>query len=195
MFGPSGVLPRVLPFTQFYPGFTQLPRVKLGKTVQRFTHQPWCPVNVEKSDLDLEPIHLHIRSELSSVCHVSWCFGDINAMKQLEYTASTDLDVGKRGRVLGIHRSGCWFGVKTEMNWFKRIRAFPLLSLCMTPFSFSRATPMLSWCLLLTYLQNGFVLLDSRPSRIILFMQAVQTRWPCTRNQNYGHGGNNYSWH
>ena len=36
MFGPSGVLPRVLPFTQFYPGFTQLPTVKLGKTVQRF---------------------------------------------------------------------------------------------------------------------------------------------------------------
>ena len=36
MFGPSGVLPRVLPFTQFYPGFTQLPRVKLGKTLQRF---------------------------------------------------------------------------------------------------------------------------------------------------------------
>jgi len=36
MCGPSGVLPRVLPFTQFYPGFTQLPRVKLGKTVQRF---------------------------------------------------------------------------------------------------------------------------------------------------------------
>jgi len=30
------VLPRVLPFTQFNPGFTQLPRVKLGKTVQRF---------------------------------------------------------------------------------------------------------------------------------------------------------------
>jgi len=36
MFGPSGVLPMVLPFTQFYPGFTQLPRVKLGKTVPRF---------------------------------------------------------------------------------------------------------------------------------------------------------------
>jgi len=36
MFGPPGILPRVLPFTQFYPGFTQLPRVKLGKTVQRF---------------------------------------------------------------------------------------------------------------------------------------------------------------
>jgi len=36
MFGPSGVLPRVLPFTQFYQGFTQLPRVKLGKTVPRF---------------------------------------------------------------------------------------------------------------------------------------------------------------
>jgi len=36
MFGPSVVLPRVLPFTQFYPGFTQLPRVKLGKTIQRF---------------------------------------------------------------------------------------------------------------------------------------------------------------
>jgi len=36
MFGASGVLPRVLPFTQFYPGFTQLPSVKLGKTVQRF---------------------------------------------------------------------------------------------------------------------------------------------------------------
>jgi len=35
-FGPSGVLPRVLPFTQIYPGFTQLPRLKLGKTVQRF---------------------------------------------------------------------------------------------------------------------------------------------------------------
>ena len=36
MFGPSGVLPRVLPFTQFYPGLTQLPRVKLGKTALRF---------------------------------------------------------------------------------------------------------------------------------------------------------------
>ena len=36
MFGPSGVLPTVLTFTQFYPGFTQLPRVKLGKTVLRF---------------------------------------------------------------------------------------------------------------------------------------------------------------
>jgi len=36
IFGPSVVLPKVLPFTQFYPGFTQLPRVKLGKTVQRF---------------------------------------------------------------------------------------------------------------------------------------------------------------
>ena len=36
MFGPSEVLPMVLPFTQFYPGFTQLPRVKLGKTVLRF---------------------------------------------------------------------------------------------------------------------------------------------------------------
>jgi len=36
MFGPSGVLPMVLPFTQFYPGYTQLPRVKLGKTVLRF---------------------------------------------------------------------------------------------------------------------------------------------------------------
>jgi len=36
MFGPSGVLPIVSPFTQFYPGFTQLPRIKLGKTVQRF---------------------------------------------------------------------------------------------------------------------------------------------------------------
>jgi len=29
MYGPSGVLPGVLPFTQFYPGFAQLPRVKL----------------------------------------------------------------------------------------------------------------------------------------------------------------------
>jgi len=36
MLGTSGVLPRVLPFTQFHPGYTQLPRVKLGKAVQRF---------------------------------------------------------------------------------------------------------------------------------------------------------------
>ena len=36
MFGPAGVLPMVLPFTQIYPGFTQLLRVKLGKTVLRF---------------------------------------------------------------------------------------------------------------------------------------------------------------
>ena len=36
MFGPSGVLSMVLPFTQFYPGFTQLLRVQLGKTVLRF---------------------------------------------------------------------------------------------------------------------------------------------------------------
>jgi len=44
MFAPSGVLPRVLPFTQFYPGFTQLPRVKLGKTVQRFYPPTQNPV-------------------------------------------------------------------------------------------------------------------------------------------------------
>jgi len=42
MFGPSGVLPRVLPFTQFYPGFTQLPRIKLGKTVLTF-YPPTLP--------------------------------------------------------------------------------------------------------------------------------------------------------
>ena len=40
MFGPSGVLPRVLPFTQFYPGFTQLPKLKLGKTVQVVDNPP-----------------------------------------------------------------------------------------------------------------------------------------------------------
>jgi len=33
--GHSGFYPE-LPFTQFYPGFTQLLRVKLGKTVKRF---------------------------------------------------------------------------------------------------------------------------------------------------------------
>ena len=49
MFGPSGVLPRVLPFTQFYPGFTQLPRVKLGKTVHRF-YPP--TLSVHKTDND-----------------------------------------------------------------------------------------------------------------------------------------------
>jgi len=45
MFGLSGVLPRVLPFTQFYPGFTQLPRVKLGKIVQRF-YPPTLPAAI-----------------------------------------------------------------------------------------------------------------------------------------------------
>jgi len=44
MFGPPGVLPRVLAFTQFYPGFTQLTRVKLGKTVQRF-YPPTLPAS------------------------------------------------------------------------------------------------------------------------------------------------------
>ena len=33
---PSEVLPIVLPVTPFYPGFTQLPSVKLCKTVRRF---------------------------------------------------------------------------------------------------------------------------------------------------------------
>jgi len=42
---PSRVLPRVLPFTQFYPGFAQLPRAKLGQTVQRF-----YPPTLLKSD-------------------------------------------------------------------------------------------------------------------------------------------------
>jgi len=38
MFGPSGVLPMVLPFTQFYP----ITQGKLGKTVLRFYPPTLC---------------------------------------------------------------------------------------------------------------------------------------------------------
>ena len=55
MFGLSGILPRVLPFTQFYPGFTQLPRVKLGKTVQRFYPPTLIAVISSHSDVTTGP--------------------------------------------------------------------------------------------------------------------------------------------
>ena len=49
----------------------------------------------------------------------------------------------------GIGWSDRACGVKTELNWFRRIRrAFSLLSLCRVPFSLIGATPLLSCRLL-----------------------------------------------
>ena len=61
-------------------------------------------------------------------------------------------------------------GVKTDLNWFSSICAFPLLSLTSLPDSFRGATPILSVFLHLIYFQNGLLLFDSRPSVMILLI-------------------------
>jgi len=52
----------VLPFTQFYPGFTQLPRVKLGKTVLRF-----YPPTLIRGSIDFRFYLLTAADQLSAV--------------------------------------------------------------------------------------------------------------------------------
>ena len=60
--------------------------------------------------------------------------------------------------------------VNTDLNWSNSICAFPLLSLTSLPDCLRGATPILSVFLHLTYRQKGLLLLDSRPSVIILLL-------------------------
>ena len=110
MFGPSGVLPRVLPFTQFYPGFTQLPRVKLSRG---FTHQHWSYMHRR-----ILKVWHHIKSVTPSI--------DAYLLKEQLCQISSQSDL----RWLGVHQSQkfairpdpdpCWIlacQIRPDTNW------------------------------------------------------------------------------